>query len=383
MTESKDKEIVCKVSEECTDKGKDSSSEIVLCQGSVQYPIGLPRGPPMVDFYRILKLISCAPQEYRHIRKEGMTNIQISRDSLELVRVDPQAHPLLKCVYFFHGMTSAPENLDYNLQTWHDISHQLIGGNSFEIGNPIGLYLIAWTIYNCAEYGPLPNNSETILSLGQLKIPPSKNGAMELIDYCISETESISNFPLKPYFHITKLRWEFEYKRFMGDLDESVAKALLKRIEKMVHQCNSFDHEWMKVDSFGARVSAINLIIEIANCFKEKIPEANMFRSLKEEAEGNLKMLTEYLQKNRSDIPKYDKAWLYSVQSKFHCMNGADSQAHRYAKRAVRLYLECGRHWRALEDAKHTRDTNLIRYCESRCRAVRVTQPPYYRLNTH
>ena len=201
-----------------------------------------------------------------------MTNIQLSRDSWERVRVNPRADPFLKCVYFSHGMTSAPENLDYNLQTWYDISHQLLRGNSFEIGSLFGLYLIAWTIYNCAEYGPLPNNSENILSLGQLRITLSKNGAiMELINYnnCIRQTEFMSNFVLKPYFYITKLQWEFEYKRFIGNLNESVPKALLKGIEEMVQLCYSFDQEWMKIDSFGAMGSAINLKIEIAICFKE------------------------------------------------------------------------------------------------------------------
>ena len=187
---------------------------------------------------------------------------------------------------------------------------------------------------------------------------------MELINYCIRQTEFMSNFVLKPYFHITKLRWEFEYKRFTGDLDESVAKALLKGIDEMVQLCYSFDHEWMRIDSFGAMVSAINLKIEIAICFEKRIRDAYMFRSLKEEADGNLKMLTEYFERNRSKIPIYDEAWLYSVQSKFYRMIGADSQAHRYAERAARLYLECGRHWRALEEAEHTGDTNLIRYCQ-------------------
>ena len=59
---------------------------------------------------------------------------------------------------------------------------------------------------------------------------------------------------------------------------------------------------------------------------------------------GNLQMLTEYFERNHSDIPIYDKAWLYSVQSMFYCMIGAESQAHRYAERAGHLYLKCVHH---------------------------------------
>ena len=355
-----------------------SSSEMVLCKGSHLHP----KGPPQVPFTSLI-----SSEIYRLIRKEGMTNIQLSRESLEQVWDKPEADPFVKLVHFSHGMTSAPQNLRYNLQAWYDISHQVsnIGGNSFEIGSLFALYLIAWTIYNCAEYGPLPNNSETILLLRQLNFTLSRDGAMELIDYCINirETKSMSNFPLTPYFYITKLRWEFEIMRFMGDLDVAKLNTLLQDIAEVVKECSSFDHEWMEIDSFGARASALNLTIEIAICFEERIRDPYMFRSLKEKVCGNLKTLTEYFERHRSDIPIYDEAWLYSVQSKFYRINGADSQAHCYAKRAAHRYLECGRHWRALEEAEHTRDTNLIRYCQSACRAVRETQPPYYPLNTH
>ena len=331
---------------------QNGSSEMVLCQGSHWCPKGLPRGPPVMDFYRILELTSCAPQTfevgYRHIRKEGMTNIQLSRDSWELVRVNPQANLLIKCVYFCLGMTSAPENLRYISQTWKDLSQQLTRGESFEIASLFGSYLMAWAIYNCAEYRYLPSNPENIPLLGLPKITLSKDGAMELINYCIEQTDFMSNFPLKPFFHITKLRWEFEERRYKGNLDGSVAKTLLKRINEVVQLCHSFDQDWMKIDSFGAIVSAINLKIEIAIWFDERIRDASKFGCLKEEADGNLRILADYLERNSSVIPIYDEAWLNSVQSKFYRMIGEESQAHRYAERAAPLYLKCGRPWRAL-----------------------------------
>ena len=119
-------------------------------------------------------------------------------------------------------MTSAPENLDYILQTWYNISHQLIRGNSFEIGSLFGLYLIAWTIYNCAEYGSLPNNTESILLLGQLKITLSKNGAMKRIDYCIRQAEFMSDFVLKPYF--------YTLQSFDGSLNTSISWMILMNL---------------------------------------------------------------------------------------------------------------------------------------------------------
>ena len=324
----------------------------------------------MKHFYHdILKSTSCTPQTfevgYRHIRKEGMTDIKLSEEFWKLVQVNPQAHPLLKCVYFCLGMTSAPENLDYILQTWNGLYQQLkiLSDESLEIGCLFGLYLIAWTIYNCAEYKYLPSklSAESRQWLKQRNITLNKAGAVKLIDDCIGKMNSMSSFPLKPFFHITKLRWDFEERRFKRNLDESKAETLLQRIREVVQLRNSFDQEWMRIDSFGAIGSAINLKIEIAIWFKEKSQGASKFGSLMEEADGDLKMLTEYFEKKHSVIPIYDEAWLYSVQSKFCRMTGEKSQAHRYAERAADLYQKCGRPWRAKEE-----DSKLI---QSTCHA--------------
>ena len=262
-------------------------------------------------------------------------------------------------------MVSAPEYLDYILQTWNDVSYQLIRGNSFEIGSLMTFYLIAWTIYNCAEYGHLPKDTEYILLLRPWKITLSKKGAMKLIDYCLEKMEFMSDFVCKPYFHITRLRWQFEYKCFKGNLDESEAKTILRGIDETVQLCNSFKQDWMKLDSFGAMGSAIKLKMEIALHFKDRLHNIEWFHTLVSETKIELKDYVKYFERNRSNIPLYDEAWLRCIQSKFHRMIDATQEAQHYAKLTAPLYLECGRHWRALEEAKHSGDSNLIEYCQS------------------
>ena len=268
-------------------------------------------------------------------------------------------------MYFSHGVVSAPENLDYILQTWNDVSYQLIRGNSLDIGRLMCGYLTAWTIYNHAEYGHLPNDSECILFLRPWRITLSKKGAMKLIDCCLEKMEFMSDFVRKPYFYITKLRWQFEYKRFTGNLDASEAKTILRGIDETAQLCNSFKQDWMKLDSFGAMGSAINLKMEIALYFKTRLHNIEWFRTLVSETNINLKDYEDYFKRNRSSIPVYDEAWLHCIQSKFYRMIDATQDAQHYAKLSVHLYLECSRHWRAVKEAEHTGDSNLIEYCQS------------------
>ena len=323
----------------------------------------------MITFYDILESTSCTLEAfnegYQQIRKEAMNDMQLSRVSWEDIHADPQTDPLTKCVYFAHDVVSAPENLDYILHTWNDVSCQLIRGNSFEIGSLMCFYTTAWTIYNRAEYGHLPKDTECILLLRPWKVTLSKKGAMKLIDYCLEKMEFMSDFVRKPYFHITKLRWQFEYKCFKGNLDESEAKTILRGIDETAQLCNSFKQDWMKLDSFGAMGSAIKLKMEIALYFKDRLHNIEWFRTLVRETEINMKDYVEYFERNRSNIPLYDEAWLRCIQSKFYRMIDATQEAQYYAKLSAAHYLECGRHWRALTEAKNSGDSNLIENCRS------------------
>ena len=295
-----------------------------------------------------------------------MIDLQLSRASWESIQANPRVHPLLKCMHFSWGVASSPENLDYILKTWKDISQQLIKSNSLEVGILMGLYLVAWTIYNRAEYGHLPNNSECIHFPGPLKITLSKEGAMKLIDYCIEKMEFMSEYVRKPYFYITKLRWQFEYKRFMGNLGESEAHTILKGLDETVQLCNSFEQDWAKDEHlFGILVSVVNQKIEIALYFLNRLQNKDLYHSLKDEIDGNLIRLNKYFKNKCSSISTYEEGWLYSVQSKYYRMIGKHSEARHYAARSAHRFLESGRHWRAVEEARHSEDKKLVEYCES------------------
>jgi hypothetical protein len=191
---------------------------------------------------------------------------------------------------------------------------------------------------------------------------------MTLIDYCISQTDNITDFILKPYFHIAKCRWEFEQYRSQQSQQSPNGTCtcivnLLKHIDATIQMCQEFDQDWMIADSFGAMVSAVNLKIEIALCC---FSDQDIFLSIKGKAQHLLEDLTRCFEVNQALISKYDEAWFLSVQSKCFRLEGNETQARECASNSAHRYLESGRNWRAVEEARHTGDVHLIKYCEKK-----------------
>ena len=188
---------------------------------------------------------------------------------------------------------------------------------------------------------------------------------MTLIDYCISQTDNITDFILKPYFHIAKCRWEFEQYRSQQSQQSPNGTCtcivnLLKHIDATIQMCQEFDQDWMIADSFGAMVSAVNLTIEIALCcFSDQ--HSVMGRALR-----LLDNLNKYFEDNQKAlISKYDEAWLLSVQAKrFRLVERNEAKAKEYARNSAHRYIECGRNWRAVEEARCSGDLHLITFCK-------------------
>jgi hypothetical protein len=126
--------------------------------------------------------------------------------------------------------------------------------------------------------------------------------------------------------------------------------------------CKEFDRDWMIADSFGAKVSAVYLKIEIALCC---FSDRHRYLSIKEEALRLLDDLNRYFKVNQAMISKYDKAWFLSVQAKrFRLVERNEAKAKEYARNSAHRYIECGRNWRAVEEARCSGDLHLITFCK-------------------
>ena len=291
----------------------------------------------------------------------GGSNIEESQLVSKYQLAKPDEDPFFKCVYFFCGNVSAPGNLDYILKNQRDLAYQLERSNSWSIGSLFALYITAWTIYNYSRHSNALNTTPYILLLHPLQISLTTEGAMTLIDYCISQTDNVTDFILKPYIHITKCRWEFEQYKSQQALTRTRIEALLEHTDATIQMCKGFDQEWMIADSFGAMVSVVNLKIEIALCC---FSDQDIFLSIKGKALHLLDGLTRYFEVNRALMSKYDEAWLLCVQSKRFRLEGNEAKAKEYTRNSAHRYIECGRNWRAVEEARHTGDVRLITYCE-------------------
>ena len=319
---------------------------------------------PTASFY---DLLHCSrrrfDRKYRYIRKLGATDVKESQYVSQYYLAKKAEDPFFKCVYFFCGIVSAPENLDYILRTQYELIYQLERNDVWCLGSLFALYITAWTIYNSSEYSYPPNPTPYILLLLPKQISLTKEGAMSLIDHCIDQTNNVTDFILKPYFHITKCRWEFEQYKSQQALDSTHIRSLLERTDATIRMCKGFDQDWMKAHSFGAMVSAVNLKIEIALCC---FSDQDIFLSIKGKAQHLLEDLTRCFEVNQALISKYDEAWFLSVQSKCFRLEGNETQARECASNSAHRYLESGRNWRAVEEARHTGDVHLIKYCEKK-----------------
>ena len=324
------------------------------------------RDLPRMSFYDLLQSMTCFSQEdfdikYRYIRILGATNAEESQLVSQRYLAKQDEDPFFKCMYFLCGIVSAPGNLDYVLETQHDLAYQLERSNSWCLGSLFAFYNTAWTIYNCSEYSNIPNPMPYILLLLPKHISLTKEGATTLIDYCISQTDNITDFIFKPYFHITKCRWEFEQYRSQQALNSTHVETLLEHIDATIQMCKEFNRDWMIADSFGAKVSAVYLKLEIALCC---FSDRKRYLSIKEEALRLLDDLNRYFKVNQAMISKYDKAWFLSVQAKRFRLEGNVAKAQECARNSAHRYIECGRNWRAIEEAQYTGDACLIKYCK-------------------
>ena len=323
---------------ECTEYGvsQDVSSKMVIGQADLsciaQHPM---RGPRMICFLNdILKSIHYGPhrerfaRKYLHMRKVGGANVRESQELWKIIWAKQNENPLIQSMYFFSGMLSAPENLEYVLITWTKLSEKLNRSNNAIVGSLFALYLVAWTINNwVGKNGSDPEHIDciTLPYHRTLCIPRTKEGAMRLVEYCIEETKDVINFVLTPYFHITVFRWKFEIERDSGTLNETAASRYLKSIDETFEKCWFQNRDWMKADAFGAMVSAVNLKIEIALYFRRR-EQNDKFCRIKGEAMDFLNPLNEYFEDNHSLITIYDCAWLSSVRSKFFYIDGYEQK---------------------------------------------------------
>ena len=358
--------------EECTEYGvsQDVSSKMVTGKSNLLcITHHSMQGPRKICFLSDILKSDRIPVRYLYIRKVGGANVQMSQEFWKIIWAKSNENPLVQGMYFFSGMLSAPDNLEYILETWRKLSEKLNRSNSSIVGSMFALYLVAWTIRNWVrENGSHPELRDCIPlpCHTSICIRRTKEGAMRLVEYCIKETEDIINFFLTPYFDITVLRWKFEIEHDSGTLNETAVSYFLKGIDETFGKCKALDRDWMKADAFGAMVSAVNLTIEIALYFKGR-GQNDKFRSIKGEAMCFLIHLNEYFEVNQSLITIYDCAWLFSVRSKRFRIDDNKTKAQECAEQSAHKYLKSSRYWRAVEEAELSGNMRLIERCKKAC----------------
>ena len=137
-------------SKECTDYGvtQDVSSKMVTVGTDLPCIALRPmQGPRLICFLNdVLKSIYYGPHRekfavrYLHMRKVDRANVHMSQEFWRIIWAEQNENRLIQSMYFFNGMLSAPENLEYVLETWGKLSEKLNRSNNAIVGSLLSIW---------------------------------------------------------------------------------------------------------------------------------------------------------------------------------------------------------------------------------------------------
>ena len=157
---------------------------------------------------------------------------------------------------------------------------------------------------------------------------------------------------------------------------------VLEYADETLHLITTLEDDWARMDAFGAKLSALNLMLLVAKYYCTQFlcfSEIYMQHCLK--IDQLYAEISEEFFQNRSRIVVYDQAWFRSVSVTyylFRCSGNAttkEEKDHLYAlfqqsaAESANLCYRNDRFWRAREEAERTGDPHIIqeysRHCEN------------------
>ena len=295
-----------------------------------------------LQMQEILSRVSCEQgpliKKYLEFRQLLGNDVRSSHETWgELQAADD--HPLLKVAGLAFGVISTPETASYMEHHWDQIK-ELMGPSSPDsiMARAMMDYALAWAY----QGEDLPK-------------------ALKIVKEFYNEMEDgdTTNFFLAPCYTVTIGRWTYDanYDRLSFEVIEKVKQYA----DQTLRQLRSLKDEWAKIDTFGTRLNALLLLLRVKEFYSAK--SCNTER-LEREIENLLEWLQGYVfhppHKSHPQITTYDKAGFYSVRRIYYKTTNKE-EFDRCAKKAAKLFRENGRMRRALEEARHSADAELVR----------------------
>ena len=179
------------------------------------------------------------------------------------------------------------------------------------------------------------------------------------------------NFFLAPYYTVTIGRWIFEANE--DNLSDGVIEEVLEYAEETLRLIATLEEDWSRIDAFGAKISALNLLLRVAKYLYRQLPHfTDGFKDLYIRIQHLYEEISEELNQNRFHVVLYEQACFHSVSATYYQLasNTATTQEEKDCMNALIqcsiaqaacLYDINGHWWRSCEEAERADNPDLIR----------------------
>ena len=285
---------------------QESIKGIYSPQQLVRYKLSGPP-PPLHPFglQYIWQRIDCRRgefvEQYRLCRKLLGSSVEAAHEHWHTLMKQDCVHPVIKACVLSFSVISTPETTAYLQKHWHDLQQQMdLRTPGYLMVRFMCEYALAWAMW--------------YQDLGTAL-------AMVKAGYTDMKTLHPENFFLAPYYTVTIGRWIYEGHAHNGDMTYNDIMEVLEYADETLQLITTLEDDWVRIDTFGAKLSALHLLMLIANyCYNHPADFPDFYEPL---CLGIDRLYTEIsdefseIQKH-SEIVRYDQAWFHSVSATYY-----------------------------------------------------------------
>ena len=297
-------------------------------------------------------------KEFCYCRKLLGNNVEEAHQHWHEVVAQVAIDPVIKACALSFSVISTPETTEYLKNHWKDLWLQLgedrrvkvCDSPDYQMARFMVQYALSWAMRS--------------QDLGK---------ALTKVKACYHDMKKANpdNFFLAPYYAVTIGRWIFEANEH--NLSDGVIAEVLQYAAETLRLIATLEEDWARIDAFGAKISALNLLLLVANyLYRQLLHFTDGFKNLYFRIQHLYEEISNELSQNHSCVVLYDQAWFHSVSATYYQLasNTATTQdekdhmntlSQRSRAQAARLYDINGRWWRSREEAERADNPDLIR----------------------
>ena len=297
-------------------------------------------------------------EEFRYCRKLLGNNVKEAHEHWHKVVAQVKIDPVIKACALSFSVISTPETTAYLEKHWNDLQRQMVNDHRGKVrdspDHKMSRFMVQYALAWAMRSQDLDKALTEVMSC-----------------YQNMKRYNPDNFFLAPYYTVTIGRWIFEANTH--NLSDGVIKEVLEYTEETLHLIATLEEDWSRMDAFGAKISALNLLLRVAKYRYRQLPFfTDGFKDLYSRIQHLYEEISKELNQNRSHVVLYDQAWFHSVSATYYQLasNTATTQeekdlmyalSQRSLAQSAKLYDRNGRWWRSLEEAERADDPDMIR----------------------